>query len=357
MKRVFAGIFWCSVLVFAAAAADTYLVCVSNEGSGDVSIIDPIKQEVVASVPVGKRPRGIQGSPDGRLLYVAVSGTPNLGPPKLDPQGNPIFDKKAETKNTDSAADGIAVLDLLARKLVKKLPASTDPEQFALGANGRKLYIANEDAATLSILNVDYGDVEHVIPVHEEPEGVAVSPDGRYVYVTCETRGEICVIDARNSRKVAEFTVGGRPRNVALLPDSSRAFIPSESSGKIHVVDVARHEVLQTIALPGGSRPMDVKIGRDGKKLYVSNGRAGTISVIDTHTLRVLNTIKVGVRPWGLGLSPDGKLLYVANGPSNDVTTIDLNTETEIKRVRVGQSPWGIAIVRKLPDANPSAAF
>lgn len=98
-----------------------YLVCVSNEGSGDVSTIDPARAEVTATLSVGKRPRGIHGSADGRFVYVAVSGTPNLGPPKLDAQGNPIFDKEAEAKGTDAAADGIAVIDLLARKLLKKV--------------------------------------------------------------------------------------------------------------------------------------------------------------------------------------------------------------------------------------------
>src|SRR3954468_22987368 len=130
------------VLVALAATVygqeSAYLVCVSNEGPGDISIIDPAKAEVTATLSVGKRPRGIHGSADGKFAYVAVSGTPNMGPPKLDAQGNPIFDKEAEAKGTDAAADGIAVIDLLARKLLKKLPASTDPEQFALGPSGRK---------------------------------------------------------------------------------------------------------------------------------------------------------------------------------------------------------------------------
>jgi YVTN family beta-propeller protein len=81
------------------------------------------------------------------------------------------------------------------------------------------------------------------------------------------------------------------------------------------------------------------------------------VCVVDAESLRVVNSIKVGVRPWGMELSPDGALLFVANGPSNDVTIIDLKTETEIKRVLVGQSPWGVAIVRKPPDVAPTAAF
>jgi DNA-binding beta-propeller fold protein YncE len=49
---------------------------------------------VIATIPVGKRPRGIHVSPDGKTVYVAVSGTPIEAPPQLDAHGNPIFEKK-----------------------------------------------------------------------------------------------------------------------------------------------------------------------------------------------------------------------------------------------------------------------
>ena len=46
---------------------------VTNERSGDLSVIDIGTERVVATVPLGKRPRGIRASPDGTLLYVALS--------------------------------------------------------------------------------------------------------------------------------------------------------------------------------------------------------------------------------------------------------------------------------------------
>jgi DNA-binding beta-propeller fold protein YncE len=54
-----------------ATASDptSYLVCVSNERSGDVAMLRD--RRVVATVPVGKRPRGLHASPDGRWLYVS----------------------------------------------------------------------------------------------------------------------------------------------------------------------------------------------------------------------------------------------------------------------------------------------
>ena len=173
----------------AAPAADRgYWVCVSNERSGDVTVIDGADGKAVATVPVGKRPRGLHPSPDGRTLYVAVSGSPITGPPKLDPKGKPIFEEPRG--DADPAADGVAVVDLRTRKFVKRLPAGADPEEFAVSADGRRLYIANEDVGTLSVANVADGKVERIVRVMKEPEGVRLTPDGRHVYVTCETGGE-----------------------------------------------------------------------------------------------------------------------------------------------------------------------
>jgi YVTN family beta-propeller protein len=326
-----------------------YHVYVTNEKGGDVSVIDGATREVVATIPVGKRPRGIRVSPDGKTLFVAVSGTPISAPPQLDAKGNPIFkkgkdDDDDDDKKADKSADGIAVVDIAQKKLLKKIQVGSDPEQLALSADGTRLFISNEDVGTASVVNIASGKVEHIIPVSREPEGVTTSPDGKFFYVTCETEGEIFAIDTANYKVISHFNVGGRPRSADFLPDGSRAFIPSESSGQLHIIDSVNHKLLKTIDLPKGSRPMCVKAAADGKKVYFSTGRAGTVDVLDTGKQEVTNAIKVGTRPWGIAISSDGKLLYSANGPSDDVSVVDLNSEKEIARIKSPGSPWGVAV-------------
>ena len=52
----------------------------TNETGGDITVIDVTSNSVIATIPLGKRPRGIALSPDGSTLYVALSGTPIGGP-------------------------------------------------------------------------------------------------------------------------------------------------------------------------------------------------------------------------------------------------------------------------------------
>jgi YVTN family beta-propeller protein len=330
--------------------AANYEVYVTNERSGDVTVINGSDFSIAATIPVGKRPRGIHVSPDGKTVYVALSGTPIEAPPRIDAHGNPIFERKKandDDADADKAADGIGVLDVATKKLTGKLNAGSDPEEFALSKDGRHIYISNEDTKTASVVSIAAAKLEHIIAVGQEPEGVTTTPDGRQFYVTCEAGGDIFVVDAASYSAVAHFKVNGRPRSVAFLSSGGVGFIPSESVGELNVIDSVNSKVLKTIALPTGSRPMRVKLSPDEKRLYVSNGRAGTISVFDTHTYELLDTIKVGTRPWGIGVSPDGKFLFAANGPSNDVSIVDLKANKEVSRIKAGSSPWGIAIISR----------
>jgi YVTN family beta-propeller protein len=339
----------------AAQASDqAYFVCVSNERSGDVTIIEGKTRQVAATIPVGKRPRGIHASPDGSTVYVALSGRPIEGPPQLDAQGNPILRKHDEDddddKNSDHSADGIGVVDLPTRKFLRKLPAGSDPEQFTVNRDGTKLYVANEDVATASELSVRDGKVLHIFRVGKEPEGMGLTPDGSRVYVTCETTGEVYAFDTGTHKSAGTVRVGGRPRSVVFLADGSRAFVPSESSGMVHMIDTAALKEIKTLRLPTGFRPMGTALSPDGTKLYLGCGRSGMVCVVDTAKLEVIDAIKAGARPWGVAVSPDGKLLFVANGPSNDVSMIDLENNKEIGRIKAGQGPWGVTVVPRIGE-------
>ena len=335
-------------------ASPNYQVYVSNEKSGDVTVIDGADNRVLDTIPVGKRPRGIHAGPDGKTVYVALSGTPIAAPPQLDAKGNPIFQKAKDDDDddkvkSDKSADAIGVVDVATRKLTGKISAGSDPEEFSLSKDGTRLYVSNEDVKAASVINIATGKVEHIVAVGQEPEGVTTAPDGKRFYVTCEAGGDIYAIETGGYTTVGHFRVNVRPRTMDFLTGGGIGFIPSESTAELNVIDTMNLKVLKVIALPTGSRPMSVKVAPNGRKIYVSNGRAGTVSVLDSHTYELQNTIKVGVRPWGMAVSPDGKFLYTANGPSNDVSVIDLDAGKEIARVKAGASPWAVAIV---PNTN-----
>ena len=314
----------------------SYGVYVTNEVSGDLTVIDPATHTAIATIPLGKRPRGVRASPDGSRLYIALSGSP-ISPPGVDESTLPP---------ADPAADGIGVVDAESLTLLTILRGPSDPEQTSVSADGTRLYIANEDVGTASVLDVASGETVAEFEVGGEPEGVTTSPDGRFVYVTSEEDNQISVIDTATDRLLTQFAVGARPRDSAFSPDSTRAYVTAENDATISVVDTASHTVVETIQLTGENvRPMGIVVSPDGQRVYVSTGRGGTVVAIDANTNEPVGAVEVGARPWGIALSPDGTHLYTANGPSNDVTVVETSTLRVVTKVAAGQSPWGVAVV------------
>ncbi len=321
----------------AAAMPSGPRLFVTNEVGGDMTVIDVGTQKAIATIPLGKRPRGLRVSPDGTLIYVALSGSP-IGGPNVDESTLPPADK---------TADGIGIVSVRELKLLKTIPAGSDPEQVAVSTDGKQLFATNEDVSQASMLDAADGTVLATFNVGEEPEGVDIRPDGKVVYVTSEGDSQVAVIDVGTRKLIKVFPVGPRPRSTAFLPDSSRAYVPSENGASIAVVDARAHRVLQTIKLEGGPlvRPMGTAVSPDGTLLFATTGRGKHVLLIDTATNKQVGAVEVGERPWGVAVSHDGRTVFTANGTSNDVSIVDVATRTVTAKVAAGNRPWGVVYV------------
>jgi YVTN family beta-propeller protein len=264
-------------------------VIVSNENAGTVSVIDPRTSAVLATIEVGKRPRGLRISPDGKTLYVALSGSPKGGPgvdeSKLPPP--------------DRAADGIGVVDLDSMRLVRTIKSGQDPETFDL-VGPSMLVVSNEETSEASIVDLGSGTVRTRVAVGGEPEGVSTAPDGS-VWVTSEADHSVAVIDPARGAVLAIVQTGQRPRAIAF--HGTRGVVAGETDGSLTLVDTRTRSAVGRIDLPkigaAAARPAGIALSPDGSTAYVATGRAGAVVVVDLDTREVVRTIEhVGDRPW-----------------------------------------------------------
>lgn len=315
------------------SAAGSNLVFVTNEFSGDLSIVEGATGQVQGTYRLGKRPRGIKFSPDGRTVYVALSGSP-VAPPGTD---------ESKLPPPDPSADGIGMFDIASRKLVGVIRGVANPEQLAVSRQGL-IYAGSEAASGVVILDPQERKAVQTIMVGDEPEGVALSPDERFLYVAIEGENKVGVIDVATRRVIARVPVGQRPRSIAFSPDGSKAYVTDELQGAVTEMDGRDHQVLRTFMIPGaGAKPMGVVVSPDGAKVYVTTGRGGGLVAIDAASGAVSGPLPVGQRPWGVAISADGKQIFTANGPSNDMSIVDAATMKVTSKVRLDQKPWGVA--------------
>lgn len=300
-------------------AEPTYRLFVTNEAGDSVTVIDSRTGRVEKTVEVGGRPRGIGFSPDRQSVYVAL--------------GN---------------ENAIGVLNATSLELERKIPAGSDPEAFAVHADGT-IYLSNEDEGLATALDPASGKILAEIKVGLEPEGVGVSPDGKQVMVTSESSNMVHVISVAERKIVANVLVGARPREVEFSPDSKYFWVTSEVAGHVSKVDRSTNKIVtvnRTLRREINPRvkPKGILLDAARNRLYVSLGRGNAIAVLDPDTLALQGTVGTGVRTWGIALSRDGKRLYAANGPDGTVSIVDTEALEEIGTIPTGEMPWGVVL-------------
>lgn len=295
-------------------------IWISNEKDDTLSVIDVETLEVVRTIEVGERPRGITFSKDYSVLYVCASDS-----------------------------DTVQVIDPETGKVLHELPSGEDPEQFVLHPDDRHLYIANEDDAITTVVDTESRTVVAQIDVGIEPEGMAVSPDGRIAITTSETTNMAHWIDTEKRELFANTLVDSRPRHAEFVKDGTELWVSAEIGGTISVFDVASQSEKAKIGFevhgvhPDRVQPVGFELTAGDTHAFVALGPSNHVAVVNAETYEVEDYILVGRRVWHMDFNADRSLLFTTNGVSGDVTVIDVPRRKALKTIKVGRFPWGAA--------------
>lgn len=346
-----------------------------------VAVIDTSTNSVVTSIPgVGDGPVGLAISPGGDRVYTVNTTSNSVS--VIDTATNTVL-----TTITDGIAVpvGVAVSDdgtrlyvtngigavsafdtaTNARITTLRVGSVTPSGGFglALSPNDKRLYVANANADTITVVNTTRIPAESPTPVGDYPESVTISPDGSRAYVANEGSDSVSVIDTTTRAVVATIPVGEGPRSVAVTPDGSRAYVTNFFDHTVTVIDTTDNSVVTTIPLTG-EFPIGVAVSPDGSYAYVGVASSGpsvksAVEVIDTGS----NT-STGVIPFtvdstsghSIAFSPDGTRAYVTTdvggfiGPPGprQLAIIDTTTETAIASIPNGGDE-GVAVT---PDGT-----
>lgn len=311
-----------SLLAFTLTTAPAFAdeIWVSNEKDDTISVIDIESLEVVRTIDVGERPRGITFSKDFSVLYVCASDS-----------------------------DTVQVIDPETGEVLHELPSGEDPEQFVLHPDDRHLYIANEDDAITTVVDTQTRKVVAQIDVGIEPEGMAVSPDGKIAITTSETTNMAHWIDTEKQELFANTLVDSRPRHAEFIKDGSELWVSAEIGGTISIFDVASQTEKAKINFevqgvhPDRVQPVGFEMTAGDTHALVALGPSNHVAVVNAETYEVEDYILVGRRVWHMDFSADRSLAFTTNGVSGDVTVIDVAKRKAIKSIKVGRFPWGAA--------------
>jgi len=158
-------------------------------------------------------------------------------------------------------------------------------------SGGQRLYVANWNDNTVSVVDLLAGSVVQAVAVGQRPTGLALHHATKRLYVANFLGDTVSVIDTTTLSVIASVPVARRPRGLVVDQAAGRVYVAGFDDAVIDVIDTATNTVLFQ-APSGGVNPMDLMLGPGGQRLYVAHLATGQpVRVLDAATLAPLAAI------------------------------------------------------------------
>ena len=224
----------------------------------------------------------------------------------------------------------VSLVDLDSGEVRATLPTGEAPHEVAVSLDGRLALVSNYGTrqipgSTLTLIDVPTAQVVRTIELGEyrRPHGLAWLADGRQAVVTAEVNQALLVIDAISGEVAGAVPTGQEVSHmVAVTPDGRRAFVANIRSGSVTAVDLEKRQVIASVATGEGAE--GVAVTPDGRQVWVTNRAADTVSVLDAVTLEMIATLPSPAFPIRAAVTPDGAKVLITAAKSGDIKVFDV---------------------------------
>lgn len=189
----------------------------------------------------------------------------------------------------------------------------------------------------LLIVDLETGDAVEVA-TSDVPMGIAISADGTTAYTanygTLDAPGDtMSIVDLESGNVVGEVTFGGRPEQVALSPSGDLGVINvAGEGGGIHVFETADPVGTLSPLVSVGVDPSDVTFLGDDTRVVVANSLSFDVALVDTSDPAAPEVISIasiasGV-PYGVTYVPSRGQVLAPTGTGANLVTIDIDGDS-----------------------------
>ncbi|MEP6493924.1 MAG: bifunctional YncE family protein/alkaline phosphatase family protein [bacterium] len=205
------------------------------------------------------------------------------------------------------------------------------PAQLAFSRDGQQLYVAENLADSLAVIDMQGGAVTHRVPTGKYPYGVVVGNDGT-VYVSAWGGGSVSTYSSMNGwlAPTGWIPAGRHPSALLLNRSGSRLFVTSASTDRVSVIDTRSRKIIAELRDPPpagpaeGSTPNALALSPDESRLFVAEADANAVGVFDlsaatadhatTGTDRLVGRAPTGWYPAALAIIDSALVVANAKG-------------------------------------------
>jgi DNA-binding beta-propeller fold protein YncE len=312
---------------------------VSKQQPG-ITIYDARTDEVVCKAKTGVSPHEAAFSRDGRVAYVPVYGSANVGQPGTDEHALHVIDtadcreiavmdtgehtrphaiavgKSGLAYMTSENRQSIAIVDPKARKVVAAIPTGSSYTHFlAVTEDERQVFTSNVMSKTISVLDVPSRTMTRSIETGTNNQRMAIDRGQRWFVSQLGQERAVHFYRIQDAQLDFPVSVDGAPFVGKFSADDKYYFVmgsaprgpgaagtpPAGPPGlRTWKIDVAAKAVVATSSEPLGSGTGGLGINPVNGRIYISALATNQVFILDPETLKVVKQLPAEPTPDGI---------------------------------------------------------
>jgi len=256
---------------------------------------------VLAKIQLGGDPVGIDATPDGEYVYVALKGS-----------------------------NQVSVIRVADNTEVRRVSVGGGPHAVCITPNGHYAYVPNSGSNDVSVIRLADDSVIAQVPVGSYPIQALALPDGQAVLVPNYNSDDISVISTQTNSVIATVDLPVRVWGIGALPDGSRVYAANRLA-TLYVIDVPEYVIADSVAVHPG--PEGLASLHSGEFVYVTGGLSEVVDVVRTLDNVLVKSIPVGGCPVDVVPLPGDAYVVVASYSSGEVRVIRVQDSSLMWRV------------------------
>lgn len=188
-----------SVPKFVAVTPNNQYLLVTNWCTFDLSVIDLETERLVASIPLGRHPRGIAVSSDSLTAYATVMGGSEIAVVDLDDLGTEtewirsvgqsprhlVLSPDDATLYATLNGEGTVIkIDVATGEVTDRVRTGIAPRSMAISDDGLMLYVVNYESNTMTSVRTSDFEILQTFKTAHHPIGITFDIESREVWVS-----------------------------------------------------------------------------------------------------------------------------------------------------------------------------